>query len=128
MTASVRALLLTRLRACRARLGQIDGADVVVQGDEGDRAVQGLERELATGDRARLTEEARRLIRALRRIEHGAYGRCDECGEKIASARLRAIPDAERCLSCAERAELEERHRARATSRRPDPPLDEEEA
>ena len=37
---------------------------------------------------------------ALARIRDGAYGRCADCGEPIAPARLAAYPTATRCLEC----------------------------
>ncbi len=37
---------------------------------------------------------------ALKRMEDGAYGICDECGKPIAEERLKALPRATRCLSC----------------------------
>jgi RNA polymerase-binding transcription factor DksA len=39
---------------------------------------------------------------ALRRIEHGTYGKCEACGKPIAEARLVAIPYARYCVRCAE--------------------------
>lgn len=42
-----------------------------------------------------------RTQRALDRIEAGTYGLCTACREPIASARLQAIPEAERCANCA---------------------------
>ncbi len=42
---------------------------------------------------------------ALDRIEHGDYGECEECGEKISEARLKAIPWAALCLECKEKQE-----------------------
>ena len=44
---------------------------------------------------------------ALRRLATGEYGRCAECGDHIALARLRALPFAVRCLACQERLERE---------------------
>jgi DnaK suppressor protein len=41
---------------------------------------------------------------ALRRIEAGTYGTCVRCGDRIALARLRAVPDTEHCLDCKGRA------------------------
>jgi len=35
---------------------------------------------------------------ALGRIEDGTYGRCVDCGEQIAAARLEFKPEAARCL------------------------------
>jgi DnaK suppressor protein len=42
---------------------------------------------------------------ALARIEDGSYGRCIDCAEPIAKARLTAFPAALRCLSCQARYE-----------------------
>ena len=36
------------------------------------------------------------------RIEAGTYGLCESCGETISEARLKAIPEATQCLSCAQ--------------------------
>ena len=37
---------------------------------------------------------------ALRRIEHGSFGVCEECGMKIPKPRLEAIPYAALCVQC----------------------------
>ena len=37
----------------------------------------------------------------LRRISEGTYGICVECGEEIDPKRLKALPTATRCISCA---------------------------
>ena len=37
---------------------------------------------------------------ALSRIEAGNYGWCVACGSPIAEARLRAEPEADRCIAC----------------------------
>lgn len=37
---------------------------------------------------------------ALERLERGAFGICQSCGEKIPASRLEAIPEARYCLSC----------------------------
>ena len=42
---------------------------------------------------------------ALERIEEGTYGICEECGTKIAKARLNAIPYVALCVKCAEQLE-----------------------
>jgi RNA polymerase-binding transcription factor DksA len=38
---------------------------------------------------------------ALDRFVHGDYGRCEACGKPIGAERLEAIPDASRCVTCA---------------------------
>ena len=40
---------------------------------------------------------------ALRRVDDGSYGRCESCGQPIASGRLAARPTATRCVACAGR-------------------------
>jgi DnaK suppressor protein len=42
---------------------------------------------------------------AIERIEDGSYGPCDECGGKIPTARLAAIPYAALCIRCASQEE-----------------------
>ena len=38
---------------------------------------------------------------ALAKFDGGAYGECESCGERIAEARLEAMPAARLCISCA---------------------------
>jgi DnaK suppressor protein len=69
-------------------------------------AAQALEhREHQQLTAARLSERARRLSAALARLRAGEYGVCRECGGPIAPARLRAVPDADACVTCQERLE-----------------------
>jgi DnaK suppressor protein len=49
-----------------------------------------------------------RIDAALRRLTEGGYGHCAECGTRIASARLRALPFAARCKDCEEANEVAE--------------------
>jgi DnaK suppressor protein len=44
---------------------------------------------------------------ALRHIDAGIYGNCVDCGQPIASGRLRALPFAVRCTRCEEARERE---------------------
>jgi DnaK suppressor protein len=53
----------------------------------------------------RLTERVRRLRTALDRLRKGDYGTCEECGEAIPPARLRAIPGVSTCVRCQEQLE-----------------------
>ncbi len=43
--------------------------------------------------------------RAMRRLEEGTYGWCEECGAGIESRRLEAVPWALKCFNCANDAE-----------------------
>lgn len=42
---------------------------------------------------------------ALRRIEEGTFGICEECGGKISKKRLEVLPYATLCIKCAEKEE-----------------------
>jgi len=77
----------------------------VTQGHSGDSAEQAQERENdevvdAIGNE---TEQSILAIQAaLDRIEAGSYGVCASCGEEIGKARLKAVPEATRCVDCSE--------------------------
>ena len=38
---------------------------------------------------------------ALDRLNHGKFGRCQECGDPISKPRLQALPYARHCIQCA---------------------------
>ncbi len=42
---------------------------------------------------------------ALRRIKDKTFGKCQECGEEISTARLEAVPHARLCINCKEKEE-----------------------
>lgn len=46
-----------------------------------------------------------RLRLALKKIDDGDYGWCEECGEAIPDARLEIDPAADYCVACARRLE-----------------------
>ncbi|MBI2372151.1 MAG: TraR/DksA family transcriptional regulator [Deltaproteobacteria bacterium] len=78
-------------------------------GDPSDLASSERDRELALllGDRDRL--KLREIDAALMRIDEGSYGLCEECGERIAPGRLRAMPFARLCVDCQADRERQER-------------------
>jgi DnaK suppressor protein len=59
------------------------------------------------------------LDTALRRLDDGEYGLCEDCGADIGPGRLSALPFAKRCLSCQHQAEVLEKI-ARQEDRRDD--------
>ena len=77
--------------------------------DMTDRASEEIDRtfELRTRDRER--KLINKIDAALRRIEDGTYGYCEETGEEIGLRRLEARPVATLCLEAQERRELAER-------------------
>ena len=40
------------------------------------------------------------ILMALRKIDEGTYGICEECEEEISIERLMAVPDARYCIAC----------------------------
>ncbi len=59
-----------------------------------------------------LDEEETRIEEARRALADGSYGTCGICRHPIAPERLRAVPEAVRCLDCQRRFEGEHRQRA----------------
>ncbi|MEV7009759.1 TraR/DksA C4-type zinc finger protein [Streptosporangium sp. NPDC051022] len=51
------------------------------------------------------TDQRRAVLRALRRLEDGVYGRCADCGGAVPDGRLEARPEAARCVQCQARRE-----------------------
>jgi RNA polymerase-binding transcription factor DksA len=47
----------------------------------------------------------REVNAALERVDHGIYGRCEECAQEISIDRLRAVPYARKCVKCARKAQ-----------------------
>jgi RNA polymerase-binding protein DksA len=46
-----------------------------------------------------------KIDEALRMIEDGTYGKCQNCGKRIKESRLRAVPFARLCVACQEKEE-----------------------
>jgi len=49
-----------------------------------------------------MSQELRKIDKALARIDDGTYPDCEGCGEPIGEARLRALPYSVLCIDCAE--------------------------
>lgn len=60
--------------------------------------------QMALGMKQRMREELRRLQDALARIDRGAFGTCQLCGNDIPQERLEYQPDAVTCVDCLNRA------------------------
>ena len=69
-------------------------------GDTGDESVVRMMTDLHLQEAGRDLEELRDIEAALRRMDGGSYGDCDECGNEIGYARLEAQPTATRCVQC----------------------------
>ncbi len=74
-------------------------------GDEAERATRETENSLELRTRDRYRKLIAKIDKALRRIEEGAYGFCDETDEEIGIERLDARPIATLSLDAQERRE-----------------------
>jgi RNA polymerase-binding transcription factor DksA len=100
---ALKAELEKRLADMQARLASIK-RDVTAE-HSGDSAEQAQERENdevvdAIGNETR--QSLRAIQVALDKIADGTYGECEACGREITEGRLQAIPEATRCVDCAE--------------------------
>jgi DnaK suppressor protein len=71
-------------------------------GDEEDRRASYVSRELEIALLQLDAKTLRTVDTALRRLESGEYGRCDDCLKSIPPARLQALPFADLCVLCQE--------------------------
>ena len=74
--------------------------------DPVDMTQQVAEREMAVRSLDRESTLARRVRLAIERLKDGSYGICLQCEEEIAPKRLEAIPWAELCIECQEKADV----------------------
>ncbi len=72
-----------------------------------DVGTDNYERDLTIGLIQNGEEELKAIDNALERIGNKTYGNCEECGTKIAKARLTALPYVHNCIEC-QRLEEEE--------------------
>jgi len=112
----IRQRLQSELNHTMTRIRQMGGAVAVEEfpgaagdntplADEVDVIRLNEDREMSFATRSLLVERANKLAEALERLRDGEYGLCEECGEPIAPARLRAMPEVERCVRCQDRLE-----------------------
>ncbi|MBI3637251.1 MAG: TraR/DksA C4-type zinc finger protein [Candidatus Rokubacteria bacterium] len=106
------------LRARRQLLRTVAATEEELAALEGrlpSELAEGASTKAAAAVLARLDEQERRELgdieAALARVAAGTYGLCARCGGGIPVTRLRALPAADRCLTCAARAERGRRAR-----------------
>ena len=83
--------------------------DTVAESDLADRATSETDRALELRTRDRQRKLIAKIDEALRRIDDGSYGYCEETGEPIALKRLEARPIATLSVEAQERHERRER-------------------
>lgn len=67
----------------------------------GDGTTEAISRLTDIGVGRSLEAGLARTERAIAKLDEHTYGTCDRCGEAIAPARLRAMPDSVLCMACA---------------------------
>jgi RNA polymerase-binding protein DksA len=83
---------------------QADETDSVDQ-HPADDASELFEREKNLSVRQTLQASLQEVEAALRKVDEGTYGVCEDCGRPIAEKRLRALPEATHCIECQSRLE-----------------------
>ena len=83
--------------------------ETVAEPDLADRATSETDRALELRTRDRQRKLIAKIDAAIRRIEDGSYGYCEETGEPISLSRLEARPIATLSLEAQERHERRER-------------------
>lgn len=77
--------------------------------DDGDWSVVDLTEDISLKQLSTHRENLMKIDEALRKLEQGTYGICEECGEEITEERLRILPFAIYCRECQERKEIREK-------------------
>jgi DnaK suppressor protein len=99
----LRAQLLEERELLRSQLAQLP-----VQREKGlgysnhmaDDATVAFEQATELALRQNLERTLRQVEHAIRRLDRGTYGTCEECGREIDAERLAALPYATLCLDC----------------------------
>jgi DnaK suppressor protein len=107
-TAAIRNRLLARqaeLRARGARLHADQRRDVdPLSSDWDDQAIQRENDEVVDGLDDAVASELKSIDQTIARLDAGRYGICTTCGHEISAKRLKAVPYADQCQSCAAQA------------------------
>jgi DnaK suppressor protein len=100
-----RAVLRSRVAELERFTRNRDGIMVERSADQLDEIQAASQRALAVYNLDRESNHLRDARAALRRIEEGSFGTCQECDEDIHPKRLAAVPWATFCIRCQEAAD-----------------------
>jgi|GEM_PF-80353 len=73
--------------------------------DDGDWSVVDLSEDISFRQLGTHRQNLRKIDEALRKIDEGSYGVCEDCGDDINSERLKILPFAIYCRDCQEKRE-----------------------
>ncbi len=104
---TIREQLATRYDQIRGRLMKIEGhirrADQPPQADFAEQATDAENDQVLDALDSSIRAEMAQIENTIARIDRGEYGRCELCGNSIPLKRLEAVPQATRCVACADR-------------------------
>lgn len=84
-------------------------AEVETALDDGDWSVVDLAEDLDIAILEKHKDTLNKIDEALRKLDEGTYGKCNDCGQEISEKRLNVLPFAIYCVDCQQRREeLEE--------------------
>jgi len=102
--------LWAQLRARAAELRALLQRHAGIGADETDHSPEVVDfKDVAAEDRQAIIDEAalahastelHQIVSALRRMDEGSYGECQDCGEPVDSRRLSALPATPFCTAC----------------------------
>jgi DnaK suppressor protein len=109
--AEQRALLLTErqtytqqaqnLKAEAEQLAEeMEPGDIQFDEESGEGGTMNVERERDLALSAQAQAAVEEIDKALAKIDDGTYGYCEQCGQAIPKARLKALPYASLCVAC----------------------------
>jgi len=104
----VKSELLARKKVLKEELDRLSKEPVAdsQSQDDGDQAVSSTLETLRNSIQNAEYEEYVMIEAALRSIEDGRYGVCQDCEQEISEKRLKYYPNAQRCLACQEAIEI----------------------
>jgi DnaK suppressor protein len=74
--------------------------------DDGDWSVVDLSEDISLQKLSSHRETLLKIDEALRKLQEGTYGKCEDCGEEISEERLNVLPFAIYCRDCQEKIEF----------------------
>jgi DnaK suppressor protein len=89
--------------AASAEVATIAGTGDRAGDDDVDTGSKAVQREHYLSLLASIRERRDQVEYALRRLDDGAYGQCEQCGQPIDPARLEVFPAATSCVRCKRR-------------------------
>ena len=77
-----------------------------------DMAADTYERELSMNIVSSEQETLYQIDDALKRLDDGSYGLCQQCNQPISMSRLKAVPYASMCIACQRAKEHKNKHKS----------------